>query len=275
MKLNPRARALLTVTVARASLWLGGVALCLSAHTAAAQTRPPPYPLAEILRWARVDVSRVRVDDPDLIRGGSWPTAEAGIAVSARVLSAIEVDLDGDGVSERMMSVAPCEDPAPQNERPGIVVARRAERGWSLRVLLRPEPFSTNEYAWRVSRDRGRPRVVLFVHTSHLEERDIGGRENVDEDFLLRLTLAHGVPAVDALCTRTDRPSATHGWRALTPTCTGALDPEVNARCRRARAAPDNPAWFAEWHVELHEGAPHRWCRALSNLRPDDPLSTE
>lgn len=178
-------------------------------------------------------VARHRDDDPDLVRPGVHPTPAAALAPGVRVLHVAAVDLDvrHEGL---VMAVAPQEDPSPENDRPGTVLAVRDARGWRATVLFRelpPDPIGVTaivDDGWDVVILRGRRALVLRHTTSDLFENASGLGHHFHR--VHRATLLRWADGVRfALCEREDDDEQGVGpWHA----------PGIEGRSRRPA-----PAW--------------------------------
>jgi len=153
------------------SPWTIALALCLATHAAHGVEVPYPQAARLALRAALTD-GRWRVDDPDLVRAGAFPSWDGALAERATAGDPMLADLDGDGSEERVMRVSPSRDPAPQNDRPGIVLFHRSAGGWRAEVLFRLQPVGTgdrDDYRRPLSadlslvREGGRTLLVLTV----------------------------------------------------------------------------------------------------------------
>mgnify|MGYP003594844223 CR=1 FL=1 len=98
-----------------------------------------------------------RPNDPDLVREGAFPSWRATLAAGATAVENAALDLDGDGVVERLLTVRPCADPYPYNEASGLVLVRHAPDGFRATVLLRDGDGPT----WHATVWRGSPLVTL------------------------------------------------------------------------------------------------------------------
>lgn len=176
----------------RPQTWALVLTAWLLGRTARAQEvddlRPAENPFALVMRH--------RHDDPDLVRAGIHPTPAAALAPGAQVLQFAAVDLDArhEGL---VMAVAPQEDPSPENDRPGTVLAVRDARGWRATVLFRESPqdpagvSSISDVGWDVVTLHGRRALVLRHTTNDLCENSSGGGHHfihVQRATLLRWT---------------------------------------------------------------------------------------
>lgn len=157
------------------ALWLYGLSAWVTSHTALAQGVPwfswragGPY--------SRYDSGPSgQLHDPDLVRDGAFATVRASLAEGARSVERAAVDLDEDGVAERLLVVEPSRDPEPYLLAPGLVLAHHTPTGWRSFVVARmryesgPGEHFNAGYVWgRVIRGR---RVSVLIVDRHTEGR--------------------------------------------------------------------------------------------------------
>lgn len=191
--------------------------------------------------------SRVRADDPDLVRAGLHPVPSAALAEGAQVLHTATVEVD-DAHEALVMQVSPREDPSPMNVHSGTVLLLREPCGWRATVLMReePEPRSDSSVGdgWRVVLERGHRVLVLrHVLTTPCENASGHGHHTYRQDRALRVYLAAGEVRWFECMSQYDDEDGTIPWHVPDPH-------GGNAR----RPAP-------------------RWCRApaLTEWRPPPP----
>lgn len=222
----------------RAGVWACGLAVWFQAHGAWAQRLEESVPLQGALEWVDGSMSplRWRDDDPDLIRAGVVASPEATLAEGARIVASASVDLDEDGRDERVLQIAPRDDPSPENTFAGVVLVWRVDGGWRAQVLARNAPWYDREYgswetrrpsspyAWSVVRDGRRRRLVIAYTDSVMGENPDGhGHGTWRHDALVRLRLVDGEVRADGFCTRNAYPRAgEHRWRSLHLGCFGS-----------------------------------------------------
>jgi hypothetical protein len=138
------------------AVWLFGHEAYAQEHTwADAFSTMGPY-------W-RYSNPQAPADDPDLVRSGEFSGWRATIAEGATMEFHGVLDLDGDGVAERLLTVTPCADPYPYNRMPGLVLVRHTSGGFRALVLLRENDA---EFRGRLERRRGRAVLTIAWHWS-------------------------------------------------------------------------------------------------------------
>lgn len=158
-----------------------GLAAWLLGHGAAAQDRTWDEALSSAGPHWRHDNPRARADDPDLVRPGDHPTWRETLAEGATATSQGALDLDGDGVAERLLTVTPRADPYPYNRVPGVVLVRHVRAGFRAFVLLREQ----EEAWWRLAWWRGRP--VFMIEWAWSEGHASDGFIHYTARYLFRL----------------------------------------------------------------------------------------
>lgn len=150
--------------------WSLGLAAWLGAHAAAAQDRGGAVEVTgawdQMLREAGDGAGtegHARPDDRDLVRSGVFARWAETIAVGATVRVDGVADLDGNGGLDRLLTVAPCADPYPFDEEPGMVLVRSAPGGFRATVLLRGG-FNRGDLSWRLDEHRGRWFVTVVFN---------------------------------------------------------------------------------------------------------------
>lgn len=150
----------------------------------------------DVASWSLA--SRVRPDDPDLVRAGFYAAPTSALAEGARVLHAAAVDVD-DTHEALVMEVSPREDPSPMNVQSGTVLLLREARGWRAVVLAREEPMLSDDASvargWRVVLDRGRRALVLsFELATGCENASGHGHHSFRQYRAIRVRLVGGEP---------------------------------------------------------------------------------
>jgi len=129
-----------------------------------------------VTAMARPTPPTMRDNDPDLVRAGAHARWEDALAEGALVVGERVVDLDGDGLAERVATVAPRADPAPQNTLSVFVILERRSEGWRASVLFRPAWIGDESARHRtptatltLRREWRRHHFVLAVELKNLE----------------------------------------------------------------------------------------------------------
>jgi hypothetical protein len=128
--------------------------------------------------------------DPDLtsaehwVRPGVHQTLAASIAARRRIARSIQVDVDGDGVLEHLLTVS-----SPGGEDEGFVVARRRPDGWVATLLTNIVQEGFGLVDWRETLLAGQDRYIqLWQHY----DRDIGGECVEHSRYILYRARADG-----------------------------------------------------------------------------------
>ena len=145
------------------------------------------------------------------------------------------VDLDGDGIAERVATVAPRADPAPQNPLPGLVILDRRSDGWRASVLFRPAWIGDESTRHQpptatltLRRQGRRHRLVLAVELMNIEERPEGhGHEYYPQRLMMQLAWRRGRTVAEDLC----HYSFEGPWRGARLDCAWIAGTEESARC--------------------------------------------
>lgn len=267
----------------RSQAWLFGLIVWSASHATSAQ-QARRRRLQEALLGASVATAvRWRTDDPDLVRRGLHPSAAAALAEGAQVVRSADADLDGDGVDETIVEVAPRVDPAPFNTATGLVVMHRRPGGWEPQVVARPtadayrrEPaFHLAAIGWRLFVEGRRQTLVLAYDLMTLVETGEHGHTDRHETILARVRFGSEGLEEDGVCmSATVSDIADEPWHASGEFCHRVrpgreqiVQGEVRPR-RECEEVPTGEDWVYLWRTrELPQPA---WCRAYLRQRQHD-----